>query len=384
MDPISIRELRQAAGAQPESFLFHAQLERVIQKMARNGKPFYEIKLADAGDSLVLRAWNDTAAFSDCAAATAGGFYAVAGQFFLNAEHGSIDGRDFSLKPLPDEAVESLLAGSGELRERQAADYADIERMVSGIADPRLRTLGEAFLDKFGERMRRTGAARRNHHARRGGLVEHVAQMMRTAVQVCVAYPALNRDLLVSGALLHDIGKLWENAYAPEGFTMPYTETSELISHIPIGMEIVNRLWHEIEAAEAASAWRELDPDSNRVRLHLLHLIASHHGSLEFGSPVVPKTPEAVALHYIDNLDAKLQMMAEAYEKAPELGKNVFEKQWPLPGNLVWPLDRFQVPAMPEDFSEAGKPEVEPGDLLPIPEPDFGAGEAARETGAPF
>jgi 3'-5' exoribonuclease len=308
----------------------------------------------------------------------------VEGQFFLNAEHGSIDGRDFSLKPLPETAVDALLAGSGELHERQVADYADIERMVSGIADPRLRTLGEVFLDKFGERMRRTGAARRNHHSRRGGLVEHVAQMMRTAVQVCIAYPALNRDLLVSGALFHDIGKLWENAYTAKGFTMPYTEASELISHIPIGMEIVNRLWHEIEATGAASGWRELDPESNRVRLHLLHLIASHHGSLEFGSPVVPKTPEAVALHYIDNLDAKLQMMAEAYEKAPELGKNVFEKQWPLPGNLVWPLDRFPSPATPANLTEASEPEGESADQLPIPEPDFGSGEAARENGEPF
>lgn len=381
MDPLSIRELRQAAGTQAETFLIHAQLDKVVQKTTRNGKPYYEIKLADAEDSLVLRAWNDTVAFSDCAAAVPGGYYVVEGQFFLNADHGSIDGRDFSLKPLPEEAAESLLTGSGELRERQTADYADIERMVSEIADPRLRMLGEAFLEKFGERLRRTGAARRNHHARRGGLVEHVAQMMRTGVQICVAYPYLNRDLLVSGVLFHDIGKLWENAYTAKGFTMPYTETSELISHIPIGMEIVNRLWHEIEASDAAAGWMELEPDSNETRLHLLHLIASHHGSLEFGSPVVPKTPEAMALHYIDNLDAKLQMMAEAYEKAPELGKNVFEKQWPLPGNLVRPLGHFLEPAAPEDFTDPGEPEGEPGDQLPIPEPDFDSGEEAQKTG---
>ena len=231
--------------------------------------------------------------------------------------------------------------------------------------------------------MRRTGAARRNHHAHRGGLVEHVAQMMRTAVQISVAYPKLNRDLLVSGVLFHDIGKMWENAYAAKGFTMAYTETSELISHIPIGLEIVNRLWHEIEDTELAGGWQELEPETNQVRLHLLHLIASHHGTLEFGSPVVPKTPEAVALHYIDNLDAKLQMMTEAYEKAPELGKNVFEKQWPLPGNLVRPLDRFLTAEPVEEVPEAEQTEEEPAGQLPIPEPDFGD-EQAPENDKPF
>ena len=198
--------------------------------------------------------------------------------------------------------------------------------------------------------------------------------MMRSAVQICVAYPMLNRDLLVSGVLFHDVGKLWENAYAAKGFTMPYTEGSELISHIPVGMDVVNRLWRELLETPEAAAWRDLDPANDRVRLHLQHLIASHHGELQFGSPVVPKTPEAFALHYIDNLDAKLQMVFEAYEKAPELGKNVYEKQWPLPGNLVKPLEPFAgvAPGGIEAAEVATVAEVNPGDLLPIPEPDFG------------
>ncbi|MCB1237489.1 MAG: hypothetical protein KDM91_20665, partial [Verrucomicrobiae bacterium] len=176
-------------------------------------------------------------------------------------------------------------------------------------------------------------------------------------------------------------------------------EASELISHIPVGMEIVNRLWRDLIDSDAAADWLALEPSSDRVRLHLLHLIASHHGELQFGSPVVPKTPEAFALHYIDNLDAKLQMVFEAYEKAPELGKGVFEKVWPLPGNLVGPLEAFAAAAEeagggeaanrlrdeappareedPEPESEAdrdgaGESEAEPADQLPIAEPDFG------------
>lgn len=399
MDILSIRELRQEAGPAPATFRVHAQAEAVLRKTTKKGDPYFELKLVDADDALVLRAWSNTAAFDACAAARARDFFAVTGEFFQNADRGTLDAREFSLEALDDAAVDALLAGSAELRARQDADYAFIVETVGAIGDPRLRALCGAFLEQFGERFRRTAAARRNHHARRGGLVEHVAQMMRSAAQICVAYPTLNRDLLASGVLFHDVGKLWENAYVARGFTMPHSEASELISHIPVGMEIVNRLWRDLIDSDAAADWLALEPSSDRVRLHLLHLIASHHGELQFGSPVVPKTPEAFALHYIDNLDAKLQMVFEAYEKAPELGKGVFEKVWPLPGNLVGPLEAFAAAAEeagggeaanrlrdeappareedPEPESEAdrdgaGESEAEPADQLPIAEPDFG------------
>jgi 3'-5' exoribonuclease len=78
------------------------------------------------------------------------------------------------------------------------------------------------------------------------------------------------------------------------------------------------------------------------VRLHLLHLIASHHGEFQFGSPTLPRTPEAFALHHIDNLDAKLEMIHDAYSRANELAEGIYEKQFPLPANLVEPLGRFE------------------------------------------
>lgn len=167
--------------------------------------------------------------------------------------------------------------------------------------------------------------------------------MMRSAVQICEAYTNLNRDLMVAGVLFHDVGKLWENVYQENGFTMPFTEISELIGHIPLGMEIVNKLWRELlEDGELSASWAHLEPHSERVRLHLLHTIASHHGELEFGSPVVPKTPEAQALHYIDNLDAKMEMFDRGYQVAGELARNVYERVRPLPGRLVMPLPKYE------------------------------------------
>lgn len=346
MEQLSLRELKQQAGAVPTSAVLHVQLEKCLQKTTKTGNPFYEVSFADAEETLLLRVWNNTPMFSFCSELRDRQFYELTGEFSLGNDGRSIDGKNWTVQPLGEEEADRVLAGSEQLRKQQETDFAYIETTVAALGDPRLRELCTSFLERFGERLRRTGAARDYHHARRGGLVEHVAQMMRTAEQVCVAYPALNRDLLVAGVLFHDSGKLWENAYAADGFTMPFTEISELIGHIPLGMELVNKLWRDLlEDESREQEWSKMEPPSERVRLHLLHLIVSHHGELEFGSPVVPKTPEAQALHYIDNLDAKMEMFARGYEVSADLARNVQERVRPLPGRLVKPLETFEDPA---------------------------------------
>ncbi|MEI8341742.1 MAG: HD domain-containing protein, partial [Verrucomicrobiota bacterium] len=190
----------------------------------------------------------------------------------------------------------------------------------------------------WGDRFRRSAAARNYHHARRGGLVEHTAQMMRAAEAIAAVYPRLNRDLLISGTLFHDCGKLWENVLPENGFNMPYSETGEMLGHISIGIELVNSLWRKLDF----TPWAGLEPSSEDVRLHLLHLIAAHHGEKQFGSPVDPKTPEAFALHHIDNLDAKMEMLSAGYETAQQLAPGIFERVRPLPGNFVQPLAKFE------------------------------------------
>jgi 3'-5' exoribonuclease len=236
------------------------------------------------------------------------------------------------------------MAGPPALREKQARDFEAITEGVASISDPRLLGLSRLFLDEFGARFRRAAAARGNHHARRGGLVEHVAQMLRAAMAIAAVYPALNRDLMVAGVLFHDSGKLWENSLPADGFVMPFDERGEMLGHITIGIELVNALWRKLLALPEAVGWSALQPASEDVRLHLLHLLAAHHGELQFGSPVVPKTPEASALHFIDNLDARLEMIAVGYETARQLAPRIQERVWPLPGNLVAPLGKFVGP----------------------------------------
>ncbi|NNE93136.1 MAG: HD domain-containing protein [Verrucomicrobiales bacterium] len=375
MNIVSIRELKQTVVEIPSEFTFHAQLDAANKKTTRGGNPYYELRFADAEETQVLRVWDNAPQFADCAQIQSGQFFAITGQFYKNVEHrGSVDAKEWRFEPLTDEDANRLLAGSESLQKKQAEDYDFIETTVKALSDPRLNALCNRLLDQFGERFRRTGAARDYHHARRGGLVEHVAQMMRAAVKICEAYPELNPDLLVSGVLFHDIGKLWENVFTEKGFTMPYSDVGELIGHIPMGMEIVNKLWRDLHDDESAGtdSWRDLEPASEQVRLHLLHLIASHHGEMAFGAPVVPKTPEAQALHYIDNLDAKMEMFDRGYLVAAQLSKNVFERVRPLPGRLVRPLGRFEGELDEPDSAIDEVEELAEGiedATLPIPEP---------------
>lgn len=342
-DPLPLSVLKQRATAGRLEAVVHGQVETLAKKETRDGKPFWELVLADAEAKITLRAWSDAPAFAACEDMAQGTFLEVTGEFAHNGGFG-LDAKRWNCRELTTEERDTLLAGSPELREKQAADYSFIEQTVGAVADPRLGALAAVFLGEYGPRFRRAAAARGNHHARRGGLVEHVAQMMRGALAVATAYPFLNRDLLVVGVLFHDSGKLWENSMPADGFVMPFDERGEMLGHITIGIELVNALWRKMLATESAAAWGTLRPTSEDVRLHLLHLLASHHGELQFGSPVVPKTPEAWALHYVDNLDAKMEMMTQAYVTSRQLGPRIQERVWPLPGNLVAPLEKFTSP----------------------------------------
>jgi len=319
----------------------HVQVESVAPRLTREQQPYCELTLADACDRMTLRVWSDHPAYKTCSALTNQDFIELTAEFY-QSQYG-LDARKWTVRPLTEQEKNELLQGPADLRAKQAADWEFITETIQRILDPRLSGLCEAFLKEWGDRFRRTAAARNYHHARRGGLVEHTAQMMRVAKEIAPLYPQLNLDLLIAGILFHDSGKLWENALPENGFVMNYDERGELVGHISIGLELVNALWRKL-SAENAEAWENLAPASEDVRLHLLHLIGAHHGEMEFGSPVAPKTPEAMALHYIDNLDARLEMFAAAYTTAKPLAARIFDRVRPLPGNLVKSLEKFQRP----------------------------------------
>src|SRR3984893_15769407 len=350
MQLMTLSEIRRAAQSDPVTARVHVQVETATPKLTREQQPYCELSLADACNRMTLRVWSDHPAYKACSSLQTEDFIELTGEFHSHSQYG-LEARKWTVRPLIEQERNELLQGPVDLRAKQKADSDFITQTVKSIADPRLRALCEAFLSEWGDRFRRTAAARNYHHARRGGLVEHTAQMMRIALEIAPLYPQLNGDLLLAGILFHDSGKLWENALPENGFVMTYDELGELVGHNPIGIEVVNALWRKV-SAENAAIWKNFAPPSEDVRIHLLHLVASHHGEKEFGSPVEPRTPEAMALHYIDNLDARLEMFAAGYMTAKPLAARIFERVWPLPGNLVTSLRKFQIsvtPAKPDD-----------------------------------
>ncbi len=173
-----------------------------------------------------------------------------------------------------------------------------LKESLRKIGNPHLRALAECFLmdDTFVRDFCNVPAGVRNHHAYVGGLLEHVVTLLDAAERLLPLYPEVDRDLVLIGVFLHDAGKVRELT-CKKAFA--YTDEGQLVGHITIGVEMVTE-----KAVEAAKLTDELFPPEMLLRIK--HMILSHHGQLDFGSPVVPMTPEAVFLATLDNLDAKV------------------------------------------------------------------------------
>jgi 3'-5' exoribonuclease len=334
--PLSIQSLLKSLQQEPQPIhaTIHVQITALRLAQTKTQKNYLSLTIADDTSTQEIKIWNDQPAYSSLASQKKGSFLALTAHWSLN--NYGLNQDQLTFTPLNPEQIQTLLIGSPEQIEKIETNYNAICDFVSEINDPRLHRLCEEFLTEYEEPFRRAAAARDYHHARRGGLVEHVAQMMRAAVALSHVYPQTNRDLLIAGVLFHDVGKLWENDYEKQGFTMPYTLTGELLGHITVGIEFVNRLWKSLE--DDPDFQLEGTPSPDLTRRHLLHLIASHHGQREFGAPVTPRTPEAWILHYIDNLDTRVEMLLSAYQENPLLAPHIYEPRRPLEGRPVQPL----------------------------------------------
>ena len=209
---LTLRELKATADATPQTHAVRTQVAAITLKKTKSDKDYLELGLGDGSDTITLRLWLDHPLFPAAQRLLPRAWIELVGdwtqnQFGLDLRPGA------SLRTLTEAEAAELLDGPADRRRRQAEDFAHIGETVAGLRDPRLQAVCLRFLEVYGERFRRTAAAREYHHARRGGLVEHVAQMMRCAEALTTAYQHLNRDLLLAGVLFHDCGKLWENAY---------------------------------------------------------------------------------------------------------------------------------------------------------------------------
>jgi 3'-5' exoribonuclease len=209
-----------------------------------------------------------------------------------------------ALPPSQSDASAFLPRGTkdADAQERQLAEVART------IEDPHLRELLLSFFEDedFRRRFREAPAAKTLHHAYLGGLCEHTAEVVALCQKVAEIFPALNRDLLIAAAILHDIGKIDELSW---GTAFDYTDSGHLLGHLALGEHTV------CEHADRIEGFPE------ELKMLLSHMILSHHGLPEFGSPKPPMTAEAIALHHAEDLDAKVNMFLREIDSAREQGR---------------------------------------------------------------
>jgi 3'-5' exoribonuclease len=180
--------------------------------------------------------------------------------------------------------------------------WRTLATFVASFRDPNLKALVEAFMadPEIAEAYRNAPAAKTLHHAYIGGLLDHVVSLCRSCDLMCRNYPQINRDLLLTGAFLHDIGKIHELTY---NRSFSYTTRGQLLGHMII----------ELEMLQAKLA--QLPDFPPELKTLIEHLIISHHGQYDFGSPKLPMFPEALMLHYLDDLDSKMESMRAHFER---------------------------------------------------------------------
>jgi 3'-5' exoribonuclease len=186
--------------------------------------------------------------------------------------------------------------------------WQSLAAFVASFQNPHLKSLVECFMadPEIAEAYRNAPAAKTLHHAYIGGLLDHVVSLFTACDLICRNYPQINRDLLLTGAFLHDIGKIHELTYHR---SFSYTTQGQLLGHMVIELEMLH--------AKIA----QLPDFPAELKTLVEHLIISHHGEYEFGSPKLPMFPEALMLHYLDDLDSKMESMRAQFER--DLGSDV-------------------------------------------------------------
>lgn len=203
--------------------------------------------------------------------------------------------------------------------------WEQLQATIASFTNDDLKRLLQTILadQAVATAFREAPAARQLHHAWLGGLLEHVISLLTMAERVAAHYPLLDRDLLLTGVILHDIGKTRELSWTT-GFD--YTIEGNLLGHIQFGTEMVDK------------AVEQLPGFPERLRTLVIHMILAHHGKLEFGSPKLPMIPEALALNFVDDFDAKMQAMQSEFDKCEREGKSGEEMT-----GKVWSLDNRQL-----------------------------------------
>ncbi len=279
--------------------------QKDLRKTAR-GDLYIHMGFVDRTGQVLARVWNATQQMYDII--PEGGFIGIRGR--VESYKGNLQVIVEAIRPVPKEQVD-LSDFLPRTRHNIDDMWERCLKVLRTIRDPQLLALMKAFVtdERIVDGFKRAPAAIQNHHAYIGGLLEHTCSLLELSTRVLGItddseshYPDISRDLVLAGIFLHDIGKVCELTYSTN-FT--YSTEGQLVGHITTAAIWLDRKIAQVEAETG-------QPFQIDVRHVLMHIILSHHGTYEFGSPRLPACPEAILVHYLDNIDAKLNMALTA------------------------------------------------------------------------
>jgi 3'-5' exoribonuclease len=322
-------------------------------RQKKTGEPYLSLTLSDRSGDLDAKMWDNAA--EAIPTFERDSFVRVKGmvQVFQNRPQLTVH----KIQPVTDSEIESSDYFPVSKRDR-AEMFAELQGWIAGMSNVHLKGLLESIFaeESIALPYRTAPAAKTVHHNWIGGLIEHVLSLCRLARFASEHYAGIDFDLLLAGVLLHDLGKIHELSYAR---SFGYTTEGQLLGHIVIGLRMVD---------EKIGAM----PDFPRqLRDLLLHMILSHHGQLDFGSPKVPLFPEALLLHLLDNMDSKMECMRALIEK-----DQMVEGVWTgynsaLERSVLKKRKFLELGSKPESKPEAGA--AKPGPVRPAAHPNDSA-----------
>jgi len=264
-------------------------------KAKKNGEPYLALILADRTGQIEAKMWDNVDEF--IAIFEQDDFLKVKG--LINKYKSRVQLTIHKLRRMEEVDIDFTDKDIGEL-------WRTLTEFVATLENPHLKSLLELFMAdaEIAERYRNAPAAKTLHHAYIGGLLDHVVSLFRSCDLICRNYPQVNRDLLLTGAFLHDIGKIQELTY---NRAFSYTTRGQLLGHMIIELEMLQ------------AKLEKLPGFPEELKTLLEHMIISHHGQYDFGSPKLPMFPEALLLHYLDDLDSKMEAMRAHFEREAEL-----------------------------------------------------------------
>ncbi|MFS0671919.1 3'-5' exoribonuclease YhaM [Ornithinibacillus sp. 179-J 7C1 HS] len=278
-----------------DSFEGFVLIREAIKGTASNGKPFLTLKLRDATGEIEAKLWDITG--EDESLFVQEQIIRITGE--MNQFRGKAQMRINSIRlaqATDGVQISDFLEKAPVEREELMTKLTEI---IFEMQNPTIQRIVRAIIKKYQDPLLLFPAATRNHHEYVSGLAHHIVSMLKIARELCELYPQLNKDLLYAGIILHDIGKLKELSGV---VSTSYTLQGKLLGHIPLMVEEIGHIA------------RELEVEGEEV-LILQHLVLSHHGKAEWGSPTPPLIREAEILHFIDLIDAKLNMLNRALDK---------------------------------------------------------------------